>query len=86
MAKEGWRRPSRHHARLRLSKLCPDPINLFPVDSQPFQEPLVRIRMAALKNPVPLVHFRLVQADLLEHGYPFIYVHVLFHTLRFSLI
>jgi hypothetical protein len=62
-----------------LTELCPNASNFLPVDFQPLQESLVRLRVAGLKDLVPLVHFRLVQADLLEHGDPFSYAYMFFH-------
>jgi len=59
--------------------LCPSPINLFRAESQPLQESLVCGRVPGFKEVVPPFSFRLVQADLLEHGHPFVYVHMVFH-------
>ena len=66
-------------ALLELSALCPDLGNVFRFDSQPFQETLVCRWVTCLKHLMPLFHLRVVQANLLEHSNPFVYVHLVLH-------
>ncbi len=42
-------------------------------------EGLMCVRVAGLEELVPPMHLGLVQADLLEHGDPFLYVHMVLH-------
>jgi hypothetical protein len=54
-------------------------INIFRLESQPFQETLVCGWVAGFEQFVPPLPLRLVQADLLEQGDPLVYVHIVFH-------
>jgi hypothetical protein len=67
--------------------LRPDSINFTRFESQPLQEALVASRVATLEQFVPLCPFRLVEANLLEHRDPFVYIYMVFHmSLLISLI
>jgi hypothetical protein len=78
MAKKGvatpWAPPPR-----RLSALRPATINVFPAESQPLQEGLVRFGVTALEELMPTVSPAFVQADFLKHGDPFFHSYMVFH-------
>jgi len=82
--RRGGGAPGHRHAPCGLITLClalcPVTSNVFRADSQPLQESLVCGRVACFEQLVPPFSLRLVQADLLEHGDPFLYVHMVFHT------
>jgi hypothetical protein len=62
-----------------LPALCPDAINVFRLQAEPFQEGLVPRRMARLEHSMPSLHLRVLQADLPEHAHPLVYVHLVIH-------
>jgi hypothetical protein len=65
---------------LASSALRTNVLNLFWRNSKPFQKALVPIRMAGLKQFVPLLHFRVVQPNVSIHSNPFFFTDVFFHS------